>query len=135
MKNQNYSKQAIKHFFKPKFAGEIKNPSGIGQVGNPVCGDVMKVFIKVERDKKTGKEKIKDIKFKTMGCVAAIASSDVVCEIAKGKTINEAKKINRRDILKKVGGLPKLKYHCSLLGEEALLKAIKNYELKKKPVS
>jgi NifU-like protein involved in Fe-S cluster formation len=93
------------------------------------CGDIMKVFLKIDKDKK-GKEKIKDIKFKTMGCVAAIASSDAVCELAKGKSLEEAKKINKKDILKKVGKLPTIKHHCSILGEEALLEAIKDYEKK-----
>jgi NifU-like protein involved in Fe-S cluster formation len=129
--NNDYNKEVMKRFFNPKFAGEIKNPDGIGKVGNAACGDVMKVFIKVEKDKK-GVEKIKDIKFKTMGCVAAIASSDAVCELAKGKTLKEVKKINKKDILKKVGNLPQIKHHCSILGEEALLKAVENYEKKHK---
>ena len=129
--NNDYSKEVMKRFFKPKFAGELKNPSGLGQVGNAACGDIMKVFIKVNKDKK-GKEIIKDIKFKTMGCVAAIASSDAVCEIAKGKSLKEAKKINKNQILKKVGKLPQIKHHCSILGEEALMKAIEDYENKRK---
>jgi len=116
----------MKHFFNPKYAGEIKDANGIGQVGNSSCGDIMKVYIKVEKDK------IKDIKFKTLGCVAAIASSDAACEIAKGKTINEAKKITDKDILKKVGNLPQIKHHCSLLGTQALKKAIGDYEKKNK---
>jgi nitrogen fixation protein NifU and related proteins len=128
MKNPGYSKIAMKHFFNPKYAGEIKNADGIGQVGNAACGDVMKVYIKVE------KNKIKDIKFNTLGCVAAIAASDVACEIAKGKTINEAKKITDKDILEKVGGLPQIKHHCSLLGSQALRKAIENYEANNKSV-
>jgi NifU-like protein involved in Fe-S cluster formation len=132
MINPQYDKKVMKRFFNPKYAGEIKNPSAVGQVGNAACGDVLRVFIKVEENKKTGEEKIKDIKFKTMGCVAAIASSDAVCEIAKGKSIKDAKKITKKDILKKVGQLPQIKYHCSILGEEALLKAIENYELKAK---
>jgi nitrogen fixation NifU-like protein len=125
MKNQNYSKIAIKHFMNPKYSGVLKNANGIGQVGNAACGDVMKVYIKVE------KNKIRDIRFNTMGCVAAIASSDVTCQLAKGKTIREAKKITDKDILKKVGGLPQVKHHCSLLGSQALKKAISDYELKK----
>jgi len=131
MKEAQYEKKVIRRFFNPKFAGELKNPSAVGQVGNAACGDIMRVFIKVDQDKKTKKEKIKDISFKTMGCVAAIASSDAVCEIAKGKTIEEAKKINKKDILKKVGVLPQIKHHCSILGEEALMAAIENYEKKK----
>jgi len=132
MQNLQYNKRVMKRFFNPKYAGEIKNPSAVGQVGNAACGDIMRVFIKVEEDKKTKKEKIKDIKFKTMGCVAAIASSDAVCEIAKGKTVEVAKKITKKDILRKVGKLPQIKHHCSILGEEALLKAIENYEKTKK---
>jgi NifU-like protein involved in Fe-S cluster formation len=131
MKNLEYSKQAKKHFFNPKYAGEIKDADAIGQVGNPSCGDVMRVFLKIKKDKKTSKDKIEKIRFKTMGCVAAIASSDVVCELAQGKTLEQAKKITRKDILKVVGGLPLVKHHCSLLGEEALNKAISNWEKKK----
>lgn len=126
---KEYEKKVIKRFLKPRFAGEIKNADAIGQVGNMVCGDIMKIFIKIDKNKK-GVARIKDIKFKTMGCVAAIASSDAVCEIAKGKTIEQAKRINKKEILKKVGKLPQIKHHCSILGEEALLDAIKNYETK-----
>jgi NifU-like protein involved in Fe-S cluster formation len=128
---EDYNKKVLKRFLKPKFSGEIKNPSAVGVVGNAACGDIMKVFLKVDKNKK-GEEKIKYIKFKTMGCVAAIASSDAVCEIAKGKTLKDAKKITKKDIIKKVGNLPQIKHHCSILGEEALMTAIKNYEQKKK---
>jgi NifU-like protein involved in Fe-S cluster formation len=128
---ENYDKKVLKRFMHPKYAGEIKNADAVGQVGNAACGDIMKVYLKIAKDKK-GKETIKDVKFKTMGCVAAIASSDAVCEIAKGKTIVDAKKINKKDILKKVGNLPQIKHHCSILGEEALQEAIKNYEGKLK---
>lgn len=127
VKDNSYSKEVIKRFQHPKFSGEIKNADAVGQVGNAVCGDIMKVFLKVDSKSK----KIKDIKFKTMGCVAAIASSDAVCELAKGKTLEQAKRINKKDILKKVGSLPFIKHHCSILGEEALLEAIGNYEKKK----
>jgi nitrogen fixation NifU-like protein len=126
-KDFSYSKDVIRRFKHPKFAGEIKNADAIGQVGNAACGDIMKVFLKIDKNKK-GEAKIKDIKFKTMGCVAAIASSDAVCELAKGKTLEEAKHINKKDILKKVGNLPQIKHHCSILGEEALLEAIKDYQ-------
>jgi NifU-like protein involved in Fe-S cluster formation len=125
-----YGKEVLKRFKNPKFAGEIKNADAVGQVGGASCGDIMKVFLNIRKDKK-GVEKIKDAKFKTMGCVAAIASSDAVCELAKGKTLDEARKISKKDILKKVGNLPQIKHHCSILGEEALLEAIKNYEAKK----
>jgi nitrogen fixation NifU-like protein len=124
-----YNKEVLRRFMKPKFIGTIKNPDGIGKIGNPSCGDVLELFIKVGKNKK-GEEIIKDIKFRTFGCVAAIASSEVVCELTKGKTIIEAKKITRADILRKVGELPPVKHHCSVLGEEALLEAIKNYENK-----
>jgi nitrogen fixation NifU-like protein len=123
--NTQYTPEVMKRFFKPKFAGEIKHADGIGRVGNAVCGDIMEVFLKVDKDR------IKDIKFKTMGCVAAIASSDAVCELAKGKTLKEAKRINKNQILKKIGKLPQVKHHCSILGEEALMKAIEDYEKKK----
>lgn len=128
---ENYDKKVLKRFLNPKFAGEIKNPDAVGQVGNAACGDIMKIFLKIDKDK-SGKNKIRDIKFKTMGCVAAIASSDAVCEIAKGKTLEQAKKITKSDILRKVGKLPLLKHHCSILGEEALQEAIKNYNSKNK---
>ena len=105
-----YGKSVMKRFLKPKFAGELKNANGIGQVGNAACGDIMRVFIKVDKDKK-GQEKIKDIRFKTMGCVAAISSSDVVCKLAKGKTLKKALKINKKDITNlknKVGEMTEL---------------------------
>lgn len=129
--NLDYNKEVKRRFLHPKFMGEIKKPDGKGEVGNASCGDVMHVYLKVDKNKK-GEEKIKDVKFKTLGCCAAISSSDAVCEIAKGKTLKEAKKINRKDILNKLGGLPPIKYHCSLLGEDALMKAIKDYETKSK---
>lgn len=124
-----YSKEVMKHFLHPKNIGEIKNADGIGKVGNPVCGDVMHLYIKVE-DKKD-REIIKDIKFKTLGCTAAIAVSDMLADLAKGKTVDEAKKITNKRIANALKGLPKIKYHCSLLGEEALLNAIKDYERRK----
>lgn len=126
---EDYDKKVLKRFLKPKFAGEIKNADAVGQVGNAACGDIMRIFLKVDKNKK-GEAKIKDIKFKTMGCVAAIASSDAVCEIAKGKTLEEAGKITKKDILSVVGKLPQIKHHCSILGEEALQEAIKNYKTK-----
>ena len=128
---ESYDKRVLKRFLNPKFAGEIKNPDAVGQVGNSQCGDIMKIFLKINKNK-SGKEIIKDIKFKTMGCVAAISSSDAVCELAKGKTLEQAKSITKKDILKKVGKLPQIKHHCSILGEEALHEAIKNYLAKKK---
>lgn len=123
-----YSKETIRRFQKPKFVGEIKNADAVGEEGNVKCGDIMKIFLKV--DEKTNK--IKDIKFQTYGCVAAIAASDAMCELAKGKTLEQAAKITSENIAKKVGSLPAIKYHCSILGTKALKNAIKNYEERKK---
>ncbi|RLI68550.1 iron-sulfur cluster assembly scaffold protein [Candidatus Heimdallarchaeota archaeon] len=122
-----YTKKVMEHFLHPKNMGEIKNPDAEAQVGNPVCGDVMKIQIKVENNQ------IKDIKFKTLGCAAAIATSSVLTELAKGKTLEEAEKISRDDIVKALGGLPPHKLHCSVLAHEALKKAIENYKKKYKP--
>ena len=122
-----YNPIIVEHFKKPKNQGEIKKPDGTGEVGNPVCGDVMKVTIKVANDK------ISDIKFQTLGCGVAIAASSVLTEIAKGKTIAEAEKITKRDIIDRLGGekkVPPEKIHCSLLAEDALKKAIKAYKQK-----
>jgi len=127
-KFKSYNKQVMKHFTNPENMGEMKNPDGVGEEGNMKCGDIMKVYLKV--DKKT--QKIKDVKFQTFGCVAAIAASDVLCNLAKGKTVEQAKKINNKDIIKKLGGLPSIKLHCSVLGSEALMAAIKDYENKNK---
>ncbi|MFH1358299.1 MAG: iron-sulfur cluster assembly scaffold protein [archaeon] len=123
-KFETYNKEVMKRFMNPKNMGEIKNPDGIGQVGNMKCGDIMKVYLKMDKDKK----KIKDIKFQTFGCVAAIASSDALCDAAKGKTIAQAKKISNDDIIKELGNLPIIKLHCSVLGAGALKAAIANYE-------
>lgn len=124
--NNTYTKELMSRFQNPKFVKEIKNPDAVGEVGNVACGDIMHLELKI--DDKT--QKIKDIGFKTFGCGAAIASSDVVCELAKGKTLEEAKKITKDDIVNKLGGMPKIKIHCSILGIEALNKAIKIYEEK-----
>ncbi len=125
-----YNKKIIQHFMHPKNVGEIKNADGVGKVGNPVCGDIMWVYIKVGKNKK-GEEIIKDIKFKTMGCVAAIATSSMITELAKGKTLDKASKITRDDIAKSLGGLPSIKYHCSILAADALHKAIEDYKKRK----
>ena len=125
-----YNKQVMKHFMKPKNMGEIKNPDGVGKVGNPTCGDIMKVFIKVGKNKK-GEEIIKDIKFQTFGCASAIASSSMLTELAKGKTFEESEKIKMKEIVKNLGGLPKLKLHCSAMASETLKKAIDDYKSKK----
>jgi nitrogen fixation protein NifU and related proteins len=118
----DYSKKVIELFRNPKNMGEMKNPDAVGEIGNLNCGDVMKVFIKVVDDK------IKDIKFQTMGCVAAIATSSMVTELAKDKTLKEAKKINNKDVAEELGGLPPIKMHCSNLAADALRKAIEDYE-------
>jgi len=123
-KFNSYSKEVMKRFTNPRHFGEIKNADGIGQVGNPQCGDVMKIYFKIKDNK------IKDIKFQTFGCVSAIAASDALCELAKGKTIEEAKKINNKEIIDKLKGLPSIKVHCSVLGASGLKKAILNYEEK-----
>jgi nitrogen fixation NifU-like protein len=116
-----YSKRVFEHFQKPKFAGELKDADAVGEEGNIKCGDVMKMYIKVENNI------IKDIKFKTYGCIAAIAASDTLCELAKGKTLEEAEKLTYADIIKELEELPAIKVHCSVLGITALRNAIKNY--------
>jgi len=121
-----YSKKLMSRFKNPKFVKRIKDPDAVGEVGNIKCGDIMRLELKIEKDK-TGNPKIKDIGFQTFGCPSAVASSDVVCEIAKGKTLKQAESINKDDIIKKLGGMPPIKIHCSVLGVEALKKAIKNY--------
>ena len=117
-----YSKKVMKHFTHPKNIGEIKNPDAVGEVGNMKCGDIMKLTIKV-KDKK-----ITDIKFKTFGCAAAIASTSMLTQLVKGKTISEAKEITMKDVADSLGGLPNIKLHCSSMAIQALGKAIKNYE-------
>ena len=121
-----YSKKVMKHFQEPKNVGEIKNADGVGKVGNPVCGDMMYVYIKVKDNK------IKDIKFKTFGCVAAIATSSILTELAKGKTLEKAEKLTNKDVANSLDGLPPIKMHCSNLAAEALHTAIKDYKKKKK---
>lgn len=129
-----YSKQVLDHFKNPRNYGMMKNPDGIGQAGNIICGDVMKLYIKVEKIK-TGEEIIKDIKFETFGCAAAIANSSVLTELAKGKSLSEALAIGRRQIVTSLGGLPPVKIHCSILAADALAEAIYDYLSKiKKPI-
>ncbi len=125
----DYSREVMKNFMNPKNMGEIKNPDGIGKVGNPSCGDVMWVYIKV--GKKGGKEVIKDVRFKTFGCAAAIATSSMITQLAKGKTLREAEKITNKDVAKSLKGLPPIKMHCSNLASDTLKKAIEDYENKK----
>jgi len=120
-----YSKRVMEHFQHPRNVGEIKNPDGVGHVGNPICGDIMELYVKVKDDK------IVDAKFKTFGCGAAIATSSIVTEMVKGKTIKEALKISNRAVAEALDGLPPIKMHCSVLAEEALKAAIEDYLAKK----
>lgn len=126
-----YSQKVMEHFQNPRNMGEIKDADGIGKVGNPVCGDVMQIFIKIEKDK-NGIERISDIKFKTFGCAAAIATSSMMTELAKGKTLEDALKIARGDVADSLDGLPPIKMHCSNLAADGLHAAIKDYLSKKK---
>jgi nitrogen fixation NifU-like protein len=116
-----YSEQVMEHFSNPRNVGEIENPDGIGHVGNPVCGDIMELYIKVNGGV------IVDAKFKTFGCGAAIATSSMVTELVKGKSVEEALKISNRAVAEALGGLPPIKMHCSVLAEEALKSAIDDY--------
>ncbi|MDD2913057.1 MAG: iron-sulfur cluster assembly scaffold protein [Candidatus Paceibacterota bacterium] len=121
-----YTKKVLETFKNPKNYGRIKNADGIGKVGNIVCGDLMQLYIKIGRNRKK-EEIIKDIKFETFGCVAAISTSSTITDLVKGKTINQALKIEKNSIIKKLGGLPKIKYHCSVLAVDALTEAIFDY--------
>jgi len=120
--NMIYSKKVLNHFKNPHNQGVIKNADAVGKVGNPSCGDVMKIYLKIKGNK------IEDIKFETLGCAAAIAVSSALTDIVKGKTIAEALKVTKDKIVKDLGGLPPIKVHCSMLGVEALHEAIKNYK-------
>lgn len=120
-----YSDKVMDHFMKPRNVGEIPDADGVGEVGNPVCGDMMTFYIRV----KDGR--LEDVKFKTFGCGAAIAVSSMVSEMAKGKTLEEAVRITNQSVAQELGGLPKNKMHCSNLGASALHKAIKDYADKK----
>jgi len=130
MKNL-YSKKTLKHFRSPHNFGEIKDADAIGEAGNIVCGDVMTLYLKMGKNKK-GEEIIKEAKFKTYGCVAAIATSSVITDLVRGKTIEEALKISKDEIVKILEGLPPIKIHCSVLATEALAEAIYQYLLKNK---
>jgi nitrogen fixation NifU-like protein len=130
-----YTKKVIETFRRPHNYGKIKNADGIGKVGNIICGDVMWLYIKIGKNK-SGEEIIKDIKFETFGCVAAIATSSMITDMAKGKTIKEAMKITKDNVIESLEGLPKIKYHCSVLAVDALAEAIYDYFKKnKKPIS
>lgn len=123
-----YSKKVMEHFRNPRNMGVIKNPDGKGRVGNPVCGDVMEIYIKVGR--RGREEYVEDIKFQTLGCAAAIATSSMVTEMVKGKSLAEAMKVTNRAIAEALGGLPKQKLHCSVLAAQAIRKAIEDYRKK-----
>ena len=120
-----YSKKVMEHFMNPRNVGVIENPDGYGKVGNPVCGDLMEMFIAVKD------EIITDIKFRTFGCGSAIATSSMVTELAKGMHVDEAMKITRQDVADELEGLPPRKMHCSNLAANALQEAIKDYKRKK----
>jgi len=121
-----YSEKVMDHFRNPRNMGEMKDADGVGTVGNPTCGDLMTIYIKVKDNK------ITDIKFKTFGCASAIATSSMITELAKGKTIDEAEKITRDNVADNLDGLPPIKMHCSNLAADALKEAIKNYREKNK---
>ena len=121
-----YSEKVMEHFQNPRNVGVIKDADGVGQVGNPVCGDMMSFYIKVKDNR------IEDVKFQTFGCGAAIAVSSMVSEMAMGKTIEEVLKITNKSVAEELGGLPKNKLHCSNLGADALHKAIENYQERQK---
>ena len=119
-----YSEQVMDHFMNPRNVGEIENPDGVGEVGNARCGDIMKVFMKIENDINV------DVKFKTFGCGAAIATSSMSTELIKGKTVDEALRVTNKKVTEALGGLPPVKLHCSVLAEEAIKAAIEDYKNK-----
>ena len=119
-----YNEKVMDHFINPRNVGEIENADGVGEVGNPICGDLMTFYIKVKDNR------LEDVKFKTFGCGAAIAVSSIVSEMAKGKTLEEAMKITPKSVAEELEGLPKQKLHCSNLGAQALHKAIEDYKSK-----
>lgn len=122
--NIEYSQKVLEHFSNPHNVGEIPDADGVGNVGNPICGDVMRLYVKI----KDGK--IIDAKFKTFGCGAAIATSSMVTDLIKGKTVEEALQISNKAVAQALGGLPKVKMHCSVLAEEALRSAIEDFKKK-----
>ena len=121
-----YSEKVMDHFRNPRNVGEIPDADGVGSVGNPVCGDMMTIYIKVKENR------ITDVKFKTFGCGAAVATSSMITELAKGKNLDEAMKITRGDVADSLGGLPPVKMHCSNLAADALQEAIKDYRKRKR---
>jgi nitrogen fixation NifU-like protein len=121
-----YTQKVLEHFRNPHNFGSMENPTVIGQVGNLACGDVMKLYLKIAKNK-DGQDFIKDIKFETLGCAAAIATSSVITDLAKNKTLKEAIEIENKDVVKALEDLPTIKIHCSLLAVDALIEAIFNY--------
>ena len=119
---QDYSDKVMEHFQNPRNVGEIEDPDGVGKVGNPQCGDIMEMHIKVKDDK------ISDIKFKTFGCGAAIATSSITTELVRGKSLEEARKLSNEAVAEALGGLPDVKMHCSNLAADALHKALDDYQ-------
>lgn len=126
-----YSKKVLQHFMKPHNQGKIKNASAVGMVGNPKCGDIMRLYIKVGKNKKK-EEIIQDVKFETLGCASAIATSSMVTDLAMGKTLERALKITRQNVADSLEGLPPTKMHCSNLAADALHDAIEKYQKKSK---
>ena len=128
MKSTEYSEKVLDHFKNPRNVGEIEDPDGVGRVGNPVCGDLMWIYLKIGK-RADGEDIIDDIKFKTFGCGSAISTSSMITEMAKGLTLDEAYKISRQDVADELDGLPPIKMHCSNLAADALQAAIDNYRL------
>ena len=130
-----YSETVLEHFKNPHNMGEIENADGVGEVGNIKCGDIMKIYLKIGEREKVGsgtEEFVEDIKFQTLGCAAAIAASSVTTDLAKGKSLDDAENITKDDINEALGKLPVVKYHCSILADEGIKKAIMDYRSKKK---
>lgn len=117
-----YTEKVMDHFQNPRNVGEMEDANAVGEVGNVTCGDIMRMYLKIDEN-----DVIQDVKFKTFGCAAAIASSSVMTELIKGKTVDEALKISKNDVSEELGGLPPVKVHCSILATEALEEAINNY--------
>jgi nitrogen fixation NifU-like protein len=124
-----YTKEVMDHFMNPRNVGTIKDASGVGETGNPTCGDIMKIYLDIKEV--DGKEIIEDVKFQTFGCGAAVATSSRITEMVKGLTIDEAEKITNAEVAESLGGLPPVKMHCSNLAANALQAAIKDYRSKK----
>lgn len=120
-----YSEIVMDHFRNPRNSGRMENPDGVGQVGNPKCGDIMKIYLKINKN-----EIIEDVKFETFGCGSAIASSSIATEMIKGKSVHEAVELSNKAVVEALGGLPPVKIHCSVLAEQAVKSALYNYAQK-----